>query len=166
MMNFGIRRARSEDWRAIHRIHERAVPYELHFLDEAARPRMESLERVFRGDLWVAEAASEILGFAACVGTEISWLYVDPSHFRRGIGRALLRHAVEHCGEAAHATVLANNVASLALMASEGFETAARETVSIVGYGVARVHKVRRVRRQCDMRPIAVREARMADAVT
>jgi ribosomal protein S18 acetylase RimI-like enzyme len=145
-VDFGIRRAIAADWPAVRRVHERAVPYELDFANEADRPRMASLEQVFRGELWVAEAMGRTLGFVACVRTDISWLYVDPSYFRRGIGRALLQHAVAHCGAIANAGVLADNAACLALMASEGFQTAGRETVMIAGHGEVRVHKIRRVR--------------------
>jgi ribosomal protein S18 acetylase RimI-like enzyme len=145
-VDFGIRRAIAADWPAVRRVHEGAVPFELHFINEADRPRMATLEHVFRGDLWVAEAMAKVMGFVACVGTDISWLYVDPQHFRRGVARALLRHAVAHCGSIANASILADNEACLSLMASEGFVTAARETVTIPGYGEARVHKVRRVR--------------------
>ena len=29
-------------------------------------------------------------GFAACTEEELAWLYVDPEHMRRGIGRGLV----------------------------------------------------------------------------
>ena len=122
---------------------------------------MSALQDVFRGDLWVAEAMGGALGFVACVATDISWLYVDPSHFRKGVGRALLRHAVAHCGAIAHSTVLADNVACLALMASEGFVLSGRETLAIPGYGDARVFKVRWIRQLSDKPANASMEIRI-----
>lgn len=106
---------------------------------------MATLQHVFRGDLWVAEAAGWICGFVACVGTDVAWLYVDPSRFRQGVGRALLRVAVAHCGAIVTARVLAGNVACLGLMASEGFVAAGIETVSIASHGEVQVQVVRRV---------------------
>ena len=144
-MNFGIRRAIAADWPAVRHLHERAVAHELSFVDNADRPRMATLQHVFRGDLWVAEAAGWICGFVACVGTDVAWLYVDPSRFRQGVGRALLRVAVAHCGAIVTARVLAENVACLGLMASEGFLAAGIETVSIASHGEVQVQVVRRV---------------------
>lgn len=159
-MDYGIRRAITADWPSVQGVHERAAPAELHFVNETDRPQMASLRTVFRGDLWIAEALSQTLGFVACVGTDISWLYVDPSYFRRGVRRALLRHAVAHCGPIAHSTVLADNVACLALMASERFVLSGRETLAIPGYGEARIFKVRRIRQLSDKSAVSSAEIR------
>jgi ribosomal protein S18 acetylase RimI-like enzyme len=111
---------------------------------------MAQLEPAFRGELWLAESGGRTLGFVACSGNDISWLYVDPAYFRRGVGRSLLRHAIINCGAIADAYVLANNAACLALMELEGFTMAKRETIVIPGHGEALVHKMRRVTLRSD----------------
>jgi GNAT superfamily N-acetyltransferase len=145
MLRYEIRRACAGDWPAIGNVHDRAIRYEPHFVDDPDRQRITALEHVFRGDLWVAVAGQSILGFVACVGSNISWLYVDPLHFRGGVGRALLRHALEHCGPVASVAVLAQNTACLALMTSEGFSATAAETTMINGYGSAQVLRKHRI---------------------
>ena len=62
----------------------------------------------------VAVLSGEIAGFAACTQEELAWLYVDPAHFRKGVGRVL--------GE-----VLSGNAPAKALYARLGFVTAATE---------------------------------------
>lgn len=52
------------------------------------------------GDVLVAERAGAVLGFAALAphpdgGFEIDGLFVEPAHWRRGIGRALVERAAE-----------------------------------------------------------------------
>ncbi|WP_166822866.1 GNAT family N-acetyltransferase [Thalassoroseus pseudoceratinae] len=39
---------------------------------------------------WVAEVEGEVVGFIALIGNEIGGLFVQPSHHRTGIGRALV----------------------------------------------------------------------------
>ena len=46
------------------------------------------------GDVIVAEADGTVLGFAAVVGGELDGLFVDPPHWRRGVGAALVAEAV------------------------------------------------------------------------
>ena len=51
-------------------------------------------EQVDRGDVFVAEAGGEIVGFAALQGGELDGLFVEPGHWRKGIGSALVEAAV------------------------------------------------------------------------
>lgn len=60
-------------------------------------------------------------------------LYVDPSQHRKGIGRALLIHAVERCGAAARTETLAGNEPALALYRSEGFEVVETRSGRLTG---------------------------------
>ena len=60
------------------------------------------LDQLEHGQVLVAEVASCILGFAAIVwrddgDAELDALFVEPGHWRRGLGRTL----VEHCCSAA-----------------------------------------------------------------
>jgi GNAT superfamily N-acetyltransferase len=125
------------DWDAISRIHDAARLDELR--DSAGLAAFLTLEQtaegegLFDGPLWVAEEGGEVTGFVALDDDEVTWLYVDPAHYRRGIGRALLRHAVAHAGDRAEVTVLDGNPAALALYLSEGFVVQETRTGPLVG---------------------------------
>jgi ribosomal protein S18 acetylase RimI-like enzyme len=132
-----IRPYRDADWDAIARVHDAARLDELTgsvgveaflSLAETAGP-----EGLFDGGLWVAERDGAVVGFVALDDDEVTWLYVDPAHYRRGIGRALLRHAVAAAGQRVETTVLAGNDGALALYLSEGFTIAETKTGSLVG---------------------------------
>ena len=132
-----IRAYRETDWKAISHVHDAARLDELResvgidaFLSLAQTAEGEGL---FDGLLWVAETEGTVTGFVALDGDEITWLYVDPAHYRRGVGRALLRHAVAHAGDRAEVTVLDGNPAALALYLGEGFEILETRTGPLVG---------------------------------
>jgi GNAT superfamily N-acetyltransferase len=72
--------------------------------------------------VWVAEDDGTVNGFAAFDDDEVTWLYVDPRHYRRGFGRALLRHALAATRSRMEVTVLEGNPAAVAIYLSEGFE--------------------------------------------
>ena len=50
-------------------------------------------EQIAHGHVLVAELDGEIAGFAAVVGSELDGLFVEPEHWRRGIGSALVEAA-------------------------------------------------------------------------
>jgi GNAT superfamily N-acetyltransferase len=132
-----IRPYEERDWTAIARIHDAARLDELR--DSAGVAAFLTLEQtaegegLFDGLLWVAETDATVTGFVALDGDEVTWLYVDPAHYRRGIGRALLRHAVAHAGDRAEVTVLDGNPNALALYRSEGFAVLETRTGPLVG---------------------------------
>jgi len=132
-----IRAYAESDWAAIARIHDAARLDELR--DSAGVEAFLTLEQtaegegLFDGLLWVAETEGAVRGFVALDGDEVTWLYVDPAHYRRGIGRALLRHAISHAGDRAEVTVLDGNPAALALYRSEGFVVLETRTGPLVG---------------------------------
>lgn len=133
-----IRPYRDADWDAIARVHDAARLDELRdsvgveaFLTLAQTAEGEGL---FDGLVWVAETGGEVVGFVALDGDEVTWLYVDPAHYRRGIGRALLRHAVEAApGAQVEVDVLAGNPAAEGLYLGEGFVILETKTGSLVG---------------------------------
>nr|WP_212989281.1 GNAT family N-acetyltransferase [Actinoplanes auranticolor] len=132
-----IRAYDDSDWPALCRIHDAARLDELR--DSAGLDAFLTLEQtaegegLFDGQLWVAETDAGVTGFVALDGDEITWLYVDPAHYRRGIGRALLRHALAHTGDHAEVTVLDGNPPALALYRSEGFVVQETRTGPLVG---------------------------------
>ncbi len=127
-----IRPYRPEDFPGIERVHDRARRVELRYagLEDAFLPLRIAAERedlfAYPG-LFVAEFGGEIAGFAACTQEELAWLYVDPAHFRKGVGRALAEHALQRFPGIRHVEVLSGNAPAQALYARLGFVTAATE---------------------------------------
>lgn len=136
-MNLSIRAYIAADWDTICDLHDRARIDELRgsvdpaaFLPLAVAAEPEGL---FDGEVWVACAGEQVVGFVAADEDEISWLYVDPSHYRQGIGRMLLRHAVSLCGPVVAVEVLSGNTAAFDLYASEGFEVIETRSGKLAG---------------------------------
>ena len=127
-----IRPYRPEDFPGIERVHDRARRVELRYagLEDAFLPLRIAAERedlfAYPG-LFVAELGGEIAGFAACTQEELAWLYVDPAHFRKGVGRALAEHPLQRFPGIRHVEVLSGNAPAQALYARLGFVTAATE---------------------------------------
>ena len=85
-------------------------------------------------EVWVAEVDGAVAGVLGLEGRTIARLAVSPSYMRRGIGRALVEHALS-LGAGSVGTAAANAPA-LALYASLGFSVAGE---SVVGDGLAYV---------------------------
>ena len=145
------------DWAAVCRIHDRARPDELAgsfdprafvpleddaeaeqlkacdiFVAEVPR-RSPSTESEYSGPEAVARQP-EVAAFVAVDGSYLAWLYVDPAHYRKGLGRALLRFALERLGPKAWTISCGNNEPALALYLSEGFQVVQRSTGNNAGY--------------------------------
>ncbi len=133
-----IRDYRPDDWPAICRVHDRARPDELRgsFDPRAFIPLAEDPEREYIDvcEMFVALQGDEIVGFAGIDDPYFAWLYVDPAHYRQGIGRALLRHCMARLGEDAWTYACGNNAAAIALYLSEGFSIVSRFTGDNAGY--------------------------------
>lgn len=113
------------DWPRLCQIHDSARLDELvasgleaAFLDLASTATNEGL---FEGQVIVAEINGEVEGFIAYSDGELTWLYVNPIKQGQGIGRALVRHAVEANEGNLSTEVLAGNEKALQLYTSEGF---------------------------------------------
>jgi ribosomal protein S18 acetylase RimI-like enzyme len=120
-----VRPYRDTDWERLCVIHDAARLDELRQsagvaaflpLTEAA-----SNEGLFDYTVCVAEADGRVDGFVAFNDDELAWLYVDPACYRRGIGRALVRHAVSSAPVPLTVEVLEGNEAALRLYLDEGF---------------------------------------------
>lgn len=130
--HIAIRPYRDSDWPRLCAIHDAAQQNELAlaglsgaFLPlEIAAPR----EGLFGYALRVAELDGQTAGFAAFTAGELAWLYVDPALSRRGVGRALVEHALGEMGWPVSIEVLAGNTPALALYERCGFRRV--ETVS------------------------------------
>ena len=137
-MDVHIRDYRPEDWVAICRVHDRSRPDELRgsfdaraFIPLADDPEHEYIAQC---TMFVAESGDEIVGFAGIDEPYLAWLYVDPAHYRRGIGRALLRHCMARLGDDAWTQACGNNQSALALYLGEGFVIESRRTGKNAGY--------------------------------
>jgi GNAT superfamily N-acetyltransferase len=126
------------DWRRLCEIHDSARKDEL--AAAGLSPAYLTLERtahaegLFEAELIVAEVDDGARGFVAFSDHELTWLYVDPRWYRRGIGRALLKHAIAACAGELTTEVLVGNDAALALYLSEGFVMTKRVDGRLTGH--------------------------------
>jgi ribosomal protein S18 acetylase RimI-like enzyme len=101
---------------------------------EALPPQHETVADLLGESLWVAEQRGAVVGLLGLEdGGElvIARLVVAPASMRRGIGRALARHALALAGgRAVRVGTAAANAPALALYASLGFERVRERTVS------------------------------------
>lgn len=135
-MSITIRPYEDRDWSDISRIHDVARLDELRgaglldaYLDLAATYENEGL---FDDEVWVAELDGRVAGFLAGSlgdgdggdgdgeggdggeggeGGEITWMYVDPALYRRGVGRALIEHFLARASGPVELEVLEGNEA-------------------------------------------------------
>jgi ribosomal protein S18 acetylase RimI-like enzyme len=132
-----IRPYSQNDWQFLCAIHDSARLYELQSagLTDAFLNLEDTAENegLFDGDLFVAEINDKIYGFAACSGGELTWLYVDPMSFRQGVGRQLVRHAINLSGGNLNTEVLVGNESALNLYLSEGFKIIRRSDGKLAG---------------------------------
>lgn len=142
-----IRSYREKDWPSIRAIHDAARLDELKgscdpraFVPLEEDPEVEELRR---STILVAHDGKKVVGFAAVDGDYLGWLYVHPDRYRRGIGRKLLRAALELVSGEAWTIVLAGNEPAIRLYASEGFGEVARFESENAGYPCTCVRMVR-----------------------
>lgn len=85
-------------------------------------------EGLFDGEVVVAEVEGVVCGVVAYAEGELTWLYVEPSKYKQGIGRQLLRHAIMASGGNISTEVLVGNEAALALYSRGTMPWASRST--------------------------------------
>lgn len=119
-----------KDWQAICQIHDRARPDEL---KGSCDPRGfipieedKEIEDLRASKKFVACEDETVIGFVGVDDDYLAWLYVDPSHYGKGIGRELLRIGIREIGEGAWTIVLDGNKKAIALYESEGFQEISR----------------------------------------
>ena len=125
-----IRSYKSADWPRLCDIHDAARLDELRLTvgTEAFLMLEQTAENegLFDDKLAVAEVNGAVQGFVAYSDTELTWLYVHPQFYQKGIGRALVRHAITDSTSALELEVLENNTPALKLYLAEGFEVIQR----------------------------------------
>jgi ribosomal protein S18 acetylase RimI-like enzyme len=134
-----IREYCDDDWPVVCAVHDRARPDELlgscdprAFVPLAAE--QDDAESFQRSRKFVACVGEQVVGFVGIDGTYLSWLYVDPTYYRRGIGRRLLRLALQLIGPQAWTVVLAGNIRARRLYESEGFPVVHSYETTNAGY--------------------------------
>jgi ribosomal protein S18 acetylase RimI-like enzyme len=90
-------------------------------------------EGLFDGQVLVAEEAQVVQGFIGFTDDELTWLYVDPKHQRRGVARQLVRAALKAASVPLVLDVLVGNDAALQFYLSEGFEVIDRLSGKLAG---------------------------------
>ncbi len=122
-----IREYKECDWKEVCRVFDLSKPHELasgcigaSFVplahDEARRVQFS------KSAIFVWDEDETLRGFAGYDGALIGWLFVEPSGFRNGIGRALLRHLVARIEGEPWLWALKTNHAAIGLYESEGFK--------------------------------------------
>ena len=110
-----IRRALPEERDALEELQRRAS-----LANESDRPHLEAhpdaidlpAEQLEQNDVFVAEQAGCLAGFAVLIDGELDGLFVEPQLWGRGIGRALVAEAVqEACRKGLSVGVIANPAA-------------------------------------------------------
>lgn len=136
-MVINIRPYESMDWSRLCEIHDASR------LDELALTvgtdafltleKTADNEGLFDNKLFVAEVDNVVQGFIAYGDEELAWLYVDPRFYRKGVGRALVQHAVANSAPKMEIELLEGNTPALELYLSEGFKVVERVEGQLVG---------------------------------
>jgi putative acetyltransferase len=118
-----IRRSRPEDGQRAIDIWRAAVDATHHFLTLADRAEIDELVRDFlpRTEMWLAaDEADRPIAFTIASEGRMEGLFVDPAYHGRGVGRALVTHALTE-GSALMTDVNEQNPAALAFYEHLGF---------------------------------------------
>ncbi|MEO0535798.1 MAG: N-acetyltransferase [Cyanobacteria bacterium P01_A01_bin.123] len=125
-----IRPYESADWSRLCKIHDASRLDELGLtVGTDAFLTLEQTadnEGLFDAKVFVAEVDNIVQGFVAYGDGELTWLYVDPKFYRKGVGRALVRHAVADSATTLEIETLEGNTPALGLYLSEGFKVIKR----------------------------------------
>ena len=136
-MIINIRPYESTDWSRLCEIHDASRLDELGLtVGTDAFLTLEQTadnEGLFDNKLFVAEVDNVVQGFVAYGDEELTWLYVDPKFYRKGVGRALVQHAVANSGPTMEIELLEGNTPALELYLSEGFKVIERVEGQLVG---------------------------------
>jgi ribosomal protein S18 acetylase RimI-like enzyme len=121
-----IRPYRDADWTAVREIYDLAKPDELRgVVDAFAIPPLESdptMKALFHdSEILVMDDANRIVGFGGNRGALITWLFVHPSHRRKGVACALVRALVARLDGTITLNVATTNVAACKLYKRMGF---------------------------------------------
>ncbi|MCE5196963.1 MAG: GNAT family N-acetyltransferase [Negativicutes bacterium] len=122
----GVRRYRASDWPYLTAIYDAARRDELLRcgLGKGFVPLANCFEteKLFADEVWVITEANQPVGFAATAEQELTWLYIQPLHYRQGLARILLLWIVNRTKRPLRVCVLAGNYPAIALYESFQFQ--------------------------------------------
>ncbi|MBD3367190.1 MAG: GNAT family N-acetyltransferase [Candidatus Eisenbacteria bacterium] len=128
-LDLELREYADSDWEAVCAIHDSARPVELGSLGPGVRwstmADIAEEDRFFEGRTFVAESGGRVVGFVTAEGPELSWLYVDPDHVGRGVGRSLVELVVPLIGRDGFVLCVAGNLSARRFYDRCGFTPAA-----------------------------------------
>ena len=126
------------DWKAICQIHDRARPDELRgSCDPRAFVPIEQdkeVEELKTSRKFVACDEEKVVGFVGVDDKYLGWLYIDPDHYGKGIGRELLKIGIHEIGAGAWTIALDGNQKAISLYETEGFKEVKRVAGDNAGY--------------------------------
>jgi putative acetyltransferase len=137
-----IRRSRPEDGQRAIDIWRAAVDATHHFLTLADRAEIDELVRDFlpRTEMWLAaDEADRPIAFMIASEGRMEGLFVDPAYHGRGVGRALVTHALTE-GSALMTDVNEQNPAALAFYEHLGFVRTGRSETDEDGRPYPLIH--------------------------
>lgn len=137
-----IRPYRAPDLEALLQVWDSATAGAYGFLDSAYLERERAniaAQYLPISETWVAELDGGIAGFVCLQGIEVGGLFVAAGAQRRGIGRALLRHALALRGML-ELEVYSANAAALAFYRACGFDQLYERLHEDSGHTVVRMH--------------------------
>jgi ribosomal protein S18 acetylase RimI-like enzyme len=139
-MMITYREYQDTDWKVICQIHDRARPDELRgscdlraFVPIEQDQEAEELRACWK---YVACQDEQVVGFVGVDDKYLAWLYIDPEHYGKGMGRELLRIGIRQIGEGAWTIVLDGNEKAIKLYEGEGFREVRRFAGDNAGYPV------------------------------
>ncbi len=148
-----IRAAAPADWPALRDLWRRSVaathdfvaPEDLEAIEQALIPcYFPAMQHIWM----TTDADGQPLGFAGSRERQIEMLFVDPPAFRRGVGAALLRHALAHLpppdDAPARLDVNEANAAALRFYLAQGFTVAGRSPLDGEGRPYPLLHLEKR----------------------
>lgn len=121
-----IRPYRDLDWPTVREIYDVSKPDEMRgVVDASAIPLLEAdpdMTALFRNSqVSVMDDAGRVVGFAGNRGTVITWLFVHPSHRRKGVATALVRELLARLDGTITLNVATSNAAARSLYERLGF---------------------------------------------
>ena len=126
------------DWKDICQIHDRGRADELRgSCDPRAFVPIEQdkeVDELKTSRKFVACDDEKVVGFVGLDDKYLAWLYIDPSHYGKGIGRELLKMGIHEIGAGAWTIVLDGNHRAISLYESEGFQEVKRFAGDNAGY--------------------------------
>ncbi len=122
-----IRPYLERDWEAVCQVHDRAQPGEFTkvCVPRDLTPLADNpyLDQIFHPcQKFVACEGKKVVGFVAIYKHHISLLYVDPDYQNKGVGKRLLRLALNIIGSPASTVVIADNHRARHFYAQAGFQ--------------------------------------------